>query len=260
MMIGSRKITPPRMLRIVPLGDFHIFLRPNSSTRASSGVIVAHLTPTPCRLIALAAVDRHLVVGGVAVLDAEVVVLEVHVEVRQDQLVLDELPDDARHLVAVEFDDRPLDLDLRHGDLPARRFLLASRYLARFDRLQPGPSLLNMADLRTPSAVDRARRRLPGRPRRTRPDLGHHPGHRRARRRAAGPVARLAGVDVAAAAAHPDRPCDGRDPVDSTDRVTVAALRDELELAEEIRRGRRSAVPPEQHRLTGAVGARRRST
>ena len=54
-MIGSRKITPPRMLRIVPFGDFHIFLRPNSSTRASSGVMVAHLTPTPYCLIALAA-------------------------------------------------------------------------------------------------------------------------------------------------------------------------------------------------------------
>ena len=53
--IGSRKITPPRMLRIVPFGDLHIFFRPNSSTRASSGVIVAHLTPTPCRLIAWAA-------------------------------------------------------------------------------------------------------------------------------------------------------------------------------------------------------------
>ena len=55
MMIGSRKITPPRMLRIVPFGDFHIFLRPNSSTRASSGVIVAHLTPTPCFWMAWAA-------------------------------------------------------------------------------------------------------------------------------------------------------------------------------------------------------------
>ena len=54
MMIGSRKMTPPRMLRIVPLGDFHIFFRPNSSTRASSGVIVAHLTPTPCCWIACA--------------------------------------------------------------------------------------------------------------------------------------------------------------------------------------------------------------
>jgi hypothetical protein len=36
------------MLRIVPFGDFHIFFRPNSSTRCSSGVIVAHFTPTPC--------------------------------------------------------------------------------------------------------------------------------------------------------------------------------------------------------------------
>lgn len=55
MMIGSRNTTPPRMLRIVPFGERHIFLRPNSSTRASSGVIVAHLTPTPCSLIACAA-------------------------------------------------------------------------------------------------------------------------------------------------------------------------------------------------------------
>ena len=107
MMIGSRKITPPRMLRMVPFGDFHIFFRPNSSTRASSGVIVAHLTPTPCCLIAFGGVDGDLVVGGVAVLDAEVVVLQVDVEVRQDQRVLDELPDDPGHLVAVEFDDGP---------------------------------------------------------------------------------------------------------------------------------------------------------
>ena len=55
MMIGSRKITPPRMLRIVPFGDRHIFFSPNSVTRASSGVIVAHFTPTPYCLVALAA-------------------------------------------------------------------------------------------------------------------------------------------------------------------------------------------------------------
>ena len=33
------------MLRMVPLGDFHIFFRPNSCTLASSGVMVAHFTP-----------------------------------------------------------------------------------------------------------------------------------------------------------------------------------------------------------------------
>jgi hypothetical protein len=58
--------------------------------------------------------DRHLVVGGVAMLDPEVVVLERHVEVGVDQLVLDGLPDDPGHLVAVELDDGVRHLDLRH--------------------------------------------------------------------------------------------------------------------------------------------------
>src|ERR1700730_6890456 len=54
-MMGSRNTTPPRILRMVPFGDFHISFRPNSFTRASSGVMVAHLTPTPTFLMALAA-------------------------------------------------------------------------------------------------------------------------------------------------------------------------------------------------------------
>lgn len=54
-MIGSLNTVPPRILRIVPLGDFHIFLSLNSSTRASSGVIVAHLIPTPYLRMASAA-------------------------------------------------------------------------------------------------------------------------------------------------------------------------------------------------------------
>ena len=100
--MGSRNTTPPRMLRIVPLGERHIFFSPNSATRSSSGVIVAHLTPTPYRLMALRRVHGHLVIGGVAVLDGQVVVLQVDIQVGQDQLVLDELPDDPGHLVAVE--------------------------------------------------------------------------------------------------------------------------------------------------------------
>ena len=86
-MIGSRKMVPSRMLRMVPLGDCHIFLRLNSFTRASSGVMVAHFTATPYCLVAFGRVEGHLVVGRVAVLDAEVEVLEVDVEVRQDQLL-----------------------------------------------------------------------------------------------------------------------------------------------------------------------------
>lgn len=59
-------------------------------------------------------VDRHLVVSCITVFDAQVVIFEIEVEIRVDQLVLDELPDDAGHLVAVEFDDRIGDLDLCH--------------------------------------------------------------------------------------------------------------------------------------------------
>ena len=60
---------------------------------------------------------QRLSVGGVAVLHAQVVVVELDVQVREDQLVLDELPDDARHLVAIDFHDGRLHLDLRHHDL-----------------------------------------------------------------------------------------------------------------------------------------------
>ena len=40
--------------------------------------------------------------------------MQVDVEIGQDQLLLDEVPDDPGHLVAVELDDRVVDFDLRH--------------------------------------------------------------------------------------------------------------------------------------------------
>src|SRR6202042_892553 len=59
-------------------------------------------------------VDRDLIVGRVAILDREIVVLEIDVQVGMDKLVANQLPDDARHFVAIEFDDRIRDLDLGH--------------------------------------------------------------------------------------------------------------------------------------------------
>jgi hypothetical protein len=58
-------------------------------------------------------IDRDLIVGRITALDPEVVVLQIDVEVGQDQLLLDECPDDSGHLVAVELDNRVFDLDLR---------------------------------------------------------------------------------------------------------------------------------------------------
>ena len=56
-------------------------------------------------------VDRDLVFGRVTRLHAEVVVLEVHIEVRVDEGVLDGLPNDAGHFIAIEFDDGAFNLD-----------------------------------------------------------------------------------------------------------------------------------------------------
>ena len=50
-IIGSLKTVPPIIFLIVPFGDLHIFFKLNSSTRASSGVMVAHLIPTPIFLL-----------------------------------------------------------------------------------------------------------------------------------------------------------------------------------------------------------------
>ena len=63
----------------------------------------------------LGRIDRDLVVGLVAIFDAEVVIEQLDIEIGVDQLLLDELPNDARHLVAVHLDDGILDLDLGHG-------------------------------------------------------------------------------------------------------------------------------------------------
>ena len=114
-MIGSRKMVPSRMLRMVPFGLRHILFRLNSFTRASSGVMVAHFTPTPYCVMAWAAstVTWSSVWSRYSM--PEVVVFQVDIEIRQDQLVLDEAPDDPGHLVAVQLDDRGFYLDLRHS-------------------------------------------------------------------------------------------------------------------------------------------------
>src|SRR5262249_52858673 len=67
----------------------------------------------------MSCIDRHLIIGGVAILHAEVVVLKFDIEIRVDQLVFDELPDDARHLIAVHLDDGAANLDLLHVANPS---------------------------------------------------------------------------------------------------------------------------------------------
>lgn len=60
----------------------------------------------------LGGIEGDLILGLIAILESQIVVLEVDVQVREDELVLDVLPDDAGHLIAVQLDDGVLDLDL----------------------------------------------------------------------------------------------------------------------------------------------------
>ena len=80
--MGVRNTVPSSMARMVPLGLFHICFRSYSSTRAAFGVMVAHFTATPVLLGGLGGLDGDLVVGGVAVLEAQVVVLGLQVDDR----------------------------------------------------------------------------------------------------------------------------------------------------------------------------------
>ena len=59
-------------------------------------------------------VDGDLVVGRIAAFDTKIIIFKIDVQIGMDQLVLDELPDDSGHFVAIEFNDRVLDLDFRH--------------------------------------------------------------------------------------------------------------------------------------------------
>ena len=57
-------------------------------------------------------VNRHLVAGCITILDAQVVIVNVDIEIRQDQTIFDEFPDDSRHFVTVNINNRIYNFDL----------------------------------------------------------------------------------------------------------------------------------------------------
>jgi hypothetical protein len=83
--------------------------------------MVAHFTATPYCLVASAESMVIWSLVRVAVLDPEVVILQVDVEIGQDQRSLMKRPDDPGHLVAVQLDDGVGYLDASPRPKPAAR-------------------------------------------------------------------------------------------------------------------------------------------
>src|SRR5690554_537920 len=71
----------------------------------------------------MGSINGDLVIGSVPALDREVIIFDRQIEIGMDEFVLDRLPDDPGHLIAVEIDDRVGDFDFAH-----RKYLLESAF------------------------------------------------------------------------------------------------------------------------------------
>ena len=87
----------------------------------------------------LGRLHRDSVFGGVAALDSEVEIIDLNLEIRKDQLFLDEHPHDPGHFVAVDLDDRTHDLDFIHFFLRRSRSGGASPATPTATRCRGGP-------------------------------------------------------------------------------------------------------------------------
>ena len=65
-------------------------------------------------LVGIGSVNGDLVLGLVTVQQTQIVILGLQVHIGQDQLILDHLPQDSGHLVAVHLDQRGLHLNFSH--------------------------------------------------------------------------------------------------------------------------------------------------
>ncbi len=61
-------------------------------------------------------IHSDLVIGGIAVFNTEIIIFDLYIYIGEDQFILDKLPDNSCHFVAIEFYNRICDFDLLcHG-------------------------------------------------------------------------------------------------------------------------------------------------
>ncbi|CAI8207114.1 MAG: Uncharacterised protein [SAR116 cluster bacterium] len=76
-------------------------------------------------------IDGDLVIRLVAFFDAEIIIFQINIEIGEDQLVLDLFPDNAGHLVAVNFDNGGLYFNTGHR-LSFTKRVYAQRHGSRY--------------------------------------------------------------------------------------------------------------------------------
>ncbi len=91
------------------LGELGIFLHA-LLVGGDGGALDAHAV----FFVGVGGIDGHLILRGVAVQQAQVIVFGLQVHIGRNQLVLDHLPEDAGHLVAVHLDQRRFHLNFSH--------------------------------------------------------------------------------------------------------------------------------------------------
>ena len=62
----------------------------------------------------MGAIDGDLVVGFVALFDGQIIIFQINVEIGQDQLLANPLPDDSGHFVPIYLNNGCFHLDLVH--------------------------------------------------------------------------------------------------------------------------------------------------
>ena len=105
MTIGSRKTVPSRILRMVPLGLFHIMFEVEFLHPGLIGGDGSAFDAYSVLLDGVGGVDGHLVVCLVPVFDTKVKIFDVDFQVGKDQFVLDKFPDNSGHFITVQFDN-----------------------------------------------------------------------------------------------------------------------------------------------------------
>lgn len=82
----------------------------------------------------VSSIDGDLIVSGVSVLNTEVKVFDVEIKEGVDELVLDGLPNDSGHFIAIEFGNWVFDFDF--GELHQKRYFIKKMML-----FEPNPGL-----------------------------------------------------------------------------------------------------------------------